>query len=203
MNMDVKVEHHPSDIWAPLLRSLRQHSTLALSIGYLVLIAIGILFNWMFYFQFGINILDYSDVSDFLLGAFRDLKVVVYVLGTAAVVVVIRQLYWWSFSDYPQLLGRAQRHNKWAAQLIYGIIYLIITIEAAYIYESSVASKIIKDNQGTRVEVILCSITAIKGEQPFLLGMNSRFVFLYYPETQQTQVVPHNAICRLNFDQKK
>ncbi len=46
-----------------------------ISISYIVAIAIGMVFLFEKYSQFGINIFDYADVFDFIIAPFADLKV--------------------------------------------------------------------------------------------------------------------------------
>lgn len=48
------------------------------TVSYLVIVAIGMLFNYQKYSEFGINIFDYADVFDFLIAPFSDLKIVLF-----------------------------------------------------------------------------------------------------------------------------
>jgi hypothetical protein len=49
----------------------REHPTFFLTLMYVNLTGIGILYSLIFYRQFGINIFDFAEIGDFLLAAFK------------------------------------------------------------------------------------------------------------------------------------
>lgn len=49
-----------------------------ITISYLIIVGVGMLFNFKKYAMFGINIFDYSDVFDFLIAPFSDIKIVLF-----------------------------------------------------------------------------------------------------------------------------
>lgn len=49
-----------------------------ITISYLIIVGIGMLFKFKKYTEFGINIFDYSDVFDFLIAPFSDIKIVLF-----------------------------------------------------------------------------------------------------------------------------
>ena len=51
-----------------------------MSISYIIAVGIGMLFSFQKYHRFGINILDYADVFDFLIAPFSDVKVLLFSL---------------------------------------------------------------------------------------------------------------------------
>jgi hypothetical protein len=58
----------------------RENPTLLLSLMYVDLTGIGILYSLLFYRQFGINIFDFAEIGDFLLAAFKAPGVTFFVL---------------------------------------------------------------------------------------------------------------------------
>ena len=57
-----------------------------ITIAYLFLVGIGMLFTYQRYKEFGINIFEYADVFDFLIAPFRDLSIVGFSLATILIV---------------------------------------------------------------------------------------------------------------------
>ncbi len=53
------------------------------TIGYLTIVVIGMMFDYQYYQNFGINIFEYSDILDFLLAPAKNLEVILFALVTA------------------------------------------------------------------------------------------------------------------------
>lgn len=62
------------------------------TIAYLCLVGIGMLFNAYYYFLFGINIFEYSDVLDFLIAPFGDLFIFLFVIISLAILYLLYRL---------------------------------------------------------------------------------------------------------------
>jgi len=60
-----------------------------LSVFYLLLVGIGMLFSYEKYSRFGINIFQYSDIFDFLLTPFRDLYIFIFSFASIGIVFLI------------------------------------------------------------------------------------------------------------------
>ena len=74
-----------AELAAPLQREtvklLREQPALFLSLGYVFLTFVGMVYEWLLFQRFGVNVLDYADVGDFLLAAVREPTVVALCLG--------------------------------------------------------------------------------------------------------------------------
>jgi hypothetical protein len=57
--------------WGKVKTFFRENPTLVLTLMYVDLTGIGILYSWLLYRQFGINIFDFAEIGDFLLVAFK------------------------------------------------------------------------------------------------------------------------------------
>ena len=66
--------------------SIAQEFQTFLSVFYLLLVGIGMLFSYEKYSRFGINIFQYSDIFDFLLTPFRDLYIFLFSSASATIV---------------------------------------------------------------------------------------------------------------------
>jgi hypothetical protein len=65
-----------------LLRGLlREHPTLALTMTYAVVTLIGVVYSFFFFREFGINILKFADLSDFLLASIIEPVSILIFLG--------------------------------------------------------------------------------------------------------------------------
>ena len=57
--------------WGEVKTFFRENPTLVLTLMYVDLTGIGILYSWLLYRQFGINVFDFAEIGDFLLVAFK------------------------------------------------------------------------------------------------------------------------------------
>ena len=66
------------------------------SISYVLIVGIGMLFTYQKYSEFGINIFDYADVFDFLIAPFSDFKILLFSTITITLVFVFFKfdVYW-------------------------------------------------------------------------------------------------------------
>ena len=67
-----------------------------ISISYILAVAIGMLFNFQKFSEFGINIFDYADVFDFLIAPFSDFKILLFTIISLSISYLIYRLdsYW-------------------------------------------------------------------------------------------------------------
>ncbi|MEQ9425907.1 MAG: hypothetical protein RJQ09_15895 [Cyclobacteriaceae bacterium] len=62
------------------------------TISYLLMVGIGMLFNHQKYAEFGINIFQYADVFDFLIAPFEDYVIILLALGSTLIPFVLYRL---------------------------------------------------------------------------------------------------------------
>ncbi len=82
---------------------LKQDFNVSLTIGYLCLVVIGMLFQVFLYSFFGINIVQYSDISDFLLAPFRDPKILIFTFFSAFIIYTLSHFNDWLDNRFPKL----------------------------------------------------------------------------------------------------
>lgn len=63
-----------------------------ITISYIIIVAIGMLFTYQKYSEFGINIFDYADVFDFLIAPFSDSKIVLFATITIIFVLLFLKI---------------------------------------------------------------------------------------------------------------
>src|SRR5688572_27968666 len=88
-------------------RRWAEHLGTALTVGYLLLIAIGMFHSLIRYFRFGINIFEFAQPSDFLLATFRDPLVI---LATVAPILLS-----WAYLSLSYRLGKRTWDRRRAA----------------------------------------------------------------------------------------
>ena len=73
-------------------RLLRDNPGLALTLGYIMASLVGLLFSWSLLHRFGLNIMDYTEVTDFLTAALREPLTFVVAGSAIPVVYLLRWL---------------------------------------------------------------------------------------------------------------
>ena len=74
------------DVYELVLKEIQT----VMTVSYLVIIAVGMLFKQKAYAAFGINIFEYADVFDFLIAPFKDsLIILAALLGVALFMIII------------------------------------------------------------------------------------------------------------------
>ncbi len=76
------------DKYEPLLKELQS----IISIFYILAVAIGMVFNYQKYSEFGINIFDYADIFEFLIAPFSDTTILFFTIGSCIICLSIFQI---------------------------------------------------------------------------------------------------------------
>jgi len=59
------------------------------TIGYLSIVVMGMMFEYQYYLNFGINIFEYSDILDFLLAPAKNLEVILFAFASSLFVFLL------------------------------------------------------------------------------------------------------------------
>lgn len=178
------------------------HPGLVITASYLVITAIGLVYDARLYAEFRINIAEYAETSDFLLAAARAPLIILLSLLPLPLLLVLTWFDRWSRRRFPryatfsrrseQLVG-GERRAKLMSRAFFIATYAVLF---TMLYAERVADGI-KRGSGRRVEAELVNGTSGPAERPILLGTTAKFVFLYYPTARRTHVVPVENIVRL------
>lgn len=205
------------EIWKPRLRVpdwLRDNPGLVLSVVYLLLSVVGLLYQFLFFRRFKLNVLEFSDAADFLMVVVREpLTVAMASLGLV--------FYWgymwsslraagWFFRRWPRWRKdpvklaasreKARRMVPSAQVLFIGTYAVLFTL----LYSTWQANRA-REGDFPRVTVQFKN-DAVAQAAPFeatLLGTTSRFVFLYRAETNRAEALPFDAIAQLSWDARR
>ncbi|MEZ4456120.1 MAG: hypothetical protein R2882_06160 [Gemmatimonadales bacterium] len=189
-----------------------EHVGTGVTVGYLVLAAIGMLHLVLRYFRFRLNILDFADPADFLIAPFRDPVVVVAtVLPAAAAYYYSRvgerwgerlrirrraagkPVAWWETKEenLPRMRQRAARLRILAA---------VVWVFPFSAYYQRWAADQIMIGRGQRVVVETTGGVTEAGttQRPvMLIGTTSRYVFLFRTEDWRSVVIPAENVLRI------
>jgi len=193
---------------------LRENPGLVLSAIYVAASIIGVLYHFLFFRRFGVNVLEFSEASDFLMVVVRDpLTVALALLGVPFYLLygaLTMPLSRWSRRHFAALRSTPEKRRKMHERmrpwwpLMQGGFIGIYAILFVMVY-SSWRAKQIRAGGFRKVAVEYKTDSprpdgTLRLEGLGLLGTTARFVFLYDQVNRRTEVVPLDAIARLVWD---
>ena len=167
-----------------------------ISFGYIILIVLGMIFESIYYGQFGINIFNYSGILDFLLVPFRRPIVLAILIG----VYLFIHLYFFTLNKFlhrklPKvhnfIYGKTSKKEGYLKSNIFKLlmIYFVITISWAYIISKKNKESLYKKEINTRIEYDTKGVKYIEGK---LIGKNEINIFLL-DASNEIQILPINS----------
>ena len=164
--------------------------------GYVVLILLGMLFESIYYGQFGINIFKYSGILDFLLVPFRRPVVLGILIG------VFLFIYLYFFVLYNFLKRKVPKfhkgffsgfsgkeHDLKSRIILMVAFYLIITVSWAYVTSKHDKQVLFKQKLDLRIEYDTDGNEFIDGK---MIGKNDTNIFLL-TKANVVQIIPLNS----------
>jgi hypothetical protein len=208
------VQGNEDSVVMVLWRLLRQEPALIVSAGYVLLSLLGLWASYFFYLRFQLSILDYLQISDFLVAGLRDPAYAGILAGGILLAILV---------GWPDTLRRrnpakveALRARHWGWRVLFsrsplttwdisgvrpltGLCIAVVGFMAlgAAIYSLNKAEGIRDEGRGPRVTVHLAGDSAPLAEEARLLGSSSAFVFLWWPKQHRAEAVPISAIKRM------
>ena len=184
-----------------------QHPALGLTVAYLVVSLLGMSYEWTLFRHFGVNFFHYADVTDFLMGAFRE--PITFVLALTALTVGMLtqlQIEWedrWFANRVvrSRILRGYRRYSKTTFNRMAPILFFLgYSVMFIWLYSARTADAI-RTGDGERVTVRLVESAPTPGpSDALLLGTSSRFVFLFDPERDVTSIVPNENIAWIRVE---
>lgn len=177
--MDTTTDREPK---RPLRELAKQHSGLALSALYLLLIAIGMMYELWLFARFNVNILYYAEAADFLLVPFREPLVVLVCIAPVPLFALYMRVARW-------LWTRMKRPIKTtSAQLRLSMNALCMVLWATAFAARYADWVSIRIRTGHRQSVTIQTTSAKTIAGP-LIGTTGQFLFVYDAATKQTRIV--------------
>ncbi len=185
------------------------HLGAVLSLGYVALTLIGMLYSWAFYYELGVNILTFAEASDFLLAPVRDPLVIA--LATAPVPLFL--LFRRALRRMASLRGRTEWWVKfvWPTERYYGhenawFLTLVILYATAFtMHYADYRADRLRDGHGRWVTAHYATATpgaasaSADSLRGILAGTTSNYVFLYEPAQKTLRIVPVEHLDQLTL----
>lgn len=188
----------------PIAALLREHSGLALTVLYLALIAIGMMYEWWLFRRFRIDILLYAQPADFLLVPFREPLVVLIALAPIPIYRVYMGGARWLGKKLqgkspkpvdPRAAAFARKFMVWVNVLAIALWSFVFTAE----YAEWVWKRI---RAGTQRPVTVETTGGAK-LQGAVIGTTTQFVFLHDVTANLTRIIPAENIAAIVVEGKK
>lgn len=181
--------HRPS--W--FRQTLSQQPALVVSVLYLFASLIGLVYSWAFLRSFGINVLQYSEIGDFLLASLKE--PVIWLLVVLAVALVQGD------SALSRVVERRSpgRWMRWYVSERYRKVnYLVsaLMVLAFLLVYADVNSEAVRDGGGDEVRVELAD--GSPAAQRVLLGTTVNYIFVYDRASERVFVHPSENVLSLS-----
>ncbi len=186
---------------------LQHHPGLFVTIGYLFLTAIGIIYDVLFFDIFHVPILNFSQPSDFVLAGFR--QPVLFVLFFVSVLmvwrIILKDRKWRAKSvKYRKAMERVETKMWFSTWLIYPAFvctYFFCTTEVFAKYNAS--NLMLGKGRAISIE-LNATLTdpnpKLKEVTSLLLGSNSSYIFLFSPKDGRVRIIPIQSIARMQME---
>lgn len=176
--------------------------------GYLVLITIGMLFSFCYYFTFKINIFKFSELSDFILIPFSDPFTIIFTIVSLGVIYALSLFSEWHKTNYPESF------RKWTYWFSFGTIketesevykkkekgmyifsVIIYVFYAAMFYGIRKHNKVIENRTFLDYKVDFeTQLPAPVKDSLVFLGDNAGYYFLYHISKKEAYIVPKDKL---------
>ena len=187
-----------------------EHLALSLTLGYVFLAVLGMLHRGFVFLFFRINLFDYAEPSDLLLGALRDPLIVLVCIAPLPLVALYFRGAYWLRRRFPTSWWATGGARGQEFQRKYrGALFVATVLVWALAFSLQYASKVARDlrsGKGRRVQVELVAGTLRQpGDTllPLLLGTTQKYLFLYDDVRQVTSVVPVDNVAQIRYDRRR
>ena len=186
---------------------LQKDISLSLSITYVVLVAIGIIFNGAYYLCFRINVISYSDISDFLMAPFRDMFILIFTIATVFSIYYLNVFDEWLERKYPKLhdsMYMGIDKDKYQKDFAFnGVLFMIVVyVCLTAILYAEFQAKRVKNGYNSYIHVITKDNHFEPSDTLYFIGKNNGYTFLYNKTKKQTDVIPMSDVLRIEVDKK-
>lgn len=198
-----------------LLRLLRREPALAISLGYLFVVCVGIFYNASFYRKFDIPVLTLSQIGDFLVAGIQQPIAIVLVLSTLPLcwltdrwntryrrrqmiqrerLRAVPELSFWQRLRMKLMdWSLGQPHQELIAYLFIIPLYGWVFVAQYAQYKASA----IKRGEAAFVRVWLADAGAEQGRRFAWLGATGSYVFVYDADAKRSLILPVENVVRI------
>ncbi|MGW8123832.1 hypothetical protein ACV07N_14335 [Roseivirga echinicomitans] len=165
-----------------------------ITIGYVLTVGIGMLFNYQFYSEFGINVFDYSDVFDFLIAPFADFKILFFSVASIGISSIILQMDITWAKKFPKSYSKANfgwDKKPWFKKfrfIVFGFSFL------AYLYLSADTYGRYTSNQIKEQAPIELRFADNEIKSGIMIGKTSNIIFLL--DDKKVSAIPITSLVK-------
>jgi hypothetical protein len=210
--------------WDKIKGYLLDNPTLALTLLYLYVTAVGMLYSAVLYRSFGINIIDYSEIGDFLLAALKN-SIAFLVLALQVLLYYATALYERresarrigpEINSFMEGIEKSMSEDtgyeapkepllppvlvRWAAFIIPPVLLVSVVINAV------LEARSIKTGEKPAVEIWYRSFSGSAGQVTVpgleFIGGTGRAAFFYDPDEKRTIVIPQAQLVSIEVPEQ-
>jgi len=170
----------------------KEHPTMLFTFCYFIITIIGVLYSYFFYKEFGINIIKFADLSDFLLASILEPKSVVIFIS----LIIVSSIFY----RFDLLLRNKYKgygnfvEKKFKSKYMDPISYAVILIFYTTFLVQHISIRNATEIKSGKTDEFLVRISDPGDHQVektlSLLGSSSRYVYLFDNDKSETQVIP-------------
>jgi len=193
--------------WGKIKQFFSDNPAFALTLMYLYVTGVGIIYSAGLYGSFRINIFDYSDIGDFLLAAFKNpsallLSGLQLAAGLLYLFLMSDVRVWSKFSRVPR--DRGGRFTT-AVFLSQPILFALASIALPWSIGAQASSSIL-DGKKPEVEVQYRSFKGSAGQVTVsglqLIGATQKAAFFYDADDKRTIVIPQSQLVSIEVPEQ-
>lgn len=172
----------------------REHPALLVSALYLAASIIGMFYSWAYLREFGINVFNYAQISDFLLASLKEPFTWALVMMAVAIILIDNRSSLRIERKGPGKLWAWYGSPRY--RFINNFLAILTVLGLIFLYANRQANDTLEGN-GKLVDVTFMESSA--EQTSTLLGTTGQFVFLYDVEIERVHIHPLEAISSIAF----
>jgi hypothetical protein len=193
-------------------RLVVEHQGLAVPLGYVALILLGMFHMVIFYARFRINALDFSEPSDFLLAPLADPFVIVVSILPFFIIRFVQRAGGWAGTFESKRRGKVRTPEEEALELRrYRWVQIVATalwITAFSLTYSRIRAERVQDGKTPRMRVELTNGTWLASERDStvaMIGTTTQYAFFYVGRRDSSTgppsvtIVPVESVARMDI----
>lgn len=154
-----------------------------ITLGYLTVVIIGMMFDFDYYNRFGINIFEYADVLDFLLAPVKNVQLMLFAIATFAIVYTFFLLdnLWqrkWPNTYKRFNFGATEGFSKKYRPYLFSLTLILYFYIASGVY----GEKMYENYQSGSESIEIVYDSNQRVIQGKLIGKNTDYIFMESPE---------------------
>lgn len=161
---------------------------------YLLMVGVGMLFSYKKYSRFEINIFEYADVFDFLVTPFQDSRIIIASIVTLIFPIGIFRLGFYIKKRFPKfylILNFGLSNKRWYKRMkvvLFGLVLLYVLVETANGYANHIKNRI---DLSQTISVKFANDEIVDGK---LIGKTKEVIFFYTDE--KMKIIPITSLVK-------